>query len=561
MFKQTILNRENLYISALCLILFIPNLFVLLHFQEIKGSISMTAAYFILSILVWIFPLLFLRKKVFFGIAFLFLLLAPLEIIFVKSLGIPITEGFIDSVYRTNYSESIEQISSNLKTLIIYFSLIVAYIFFFTKIKNTYLSQKFRIAIAVIFLLFNGVLFLNMYRIQTGEQEAFSQKLKIAWETTLMKYYKIYPANIILNTCTTIIQIREANALEDQVEQFSFDAKSKNAKNQEETYVLVIGETARYSNFHINNYHRKTTPNLDTISNLLSYSNVYSNANITSFSIPMIITRAKPENRLLQNKEKSILDVFKEAGFYTAWLSNQSTEYPTISRLRNSADLFISRQFNVNIRGFYDEEILPDFENALDVNNNKKFIVIHSLGSHFRYTNRYPEEFEKFKPVMKGFGYNDFDYQHKEEIINSYDNSILYTDFFLSQIINKLNKSNKNAILLYLSDHGENLFDDENKFIGHGSTNPSKHEYHTPYFIWYSDSYKQNNPKKIAQLKKNLHVAASSTSTFYTLLDLANITYNDSEKEKIYSLSSEEYQVPKERLMINSAGEIIKLKD
>src|SRR5699024_7716517 len=118
--------------------------------------------------------------------------------------------------------------------------------------------------------------------------------------------------------------------------------------------------------------------------------------------------------------------------------------------------------------------------------------------------------------------------------------------------------TNKNTILLYVSDHGENLFDDENKFIGHGSTNPTKYEYHTPYFIWYSDSYKQNNPEKVEQLKNNLHLAASSTSTFYTLLDLANITYNDSEKEKIYSLSSDEYQVPKERFLINSAGEIIK---
>lgn len=561
MLKQIFQTRENLYLCILYLILLIPNLFVLFYFQEISGSISMLVAYFILSILVWIFPLLFLPKKVFFGISFLFLLLAPLEIIFVKSLGIPITEGFIEAIYRTNYSESMEQVSSNFKTLILYFSLIVVYIFFYLKIENTFLHRNFRVSIAVLFLLFNGVLFLNMYRIQTGEQQNFSHKLKTAWETTLMKYYKIYPANIILNTSNTITHLRTASALEAQLEQFTFEAKSNNEEKQEEIYVLVIGETARYSNFHINNYHRKTTPNLDSISNLLSYSNVYSNANLTSISIPMIITRAKPENRFLQYKEKSILDAFKEAGFYTAWLANQSSEYPTISRLRNSADLFISKQFSTNVRGFYDEEILPEFENALDEKENKKFIVIHTLGSHFRYTNRYPEKFEKFTPVMKGFGYSDFNYQHKEEIVNSYDNSILYTDFFLSQVIHRLKKTRKNAILLYVSDHGENLFDDENKFIGHGTTNPTKFEYHTPYFIWYSDSYKQNNPGKIKQLEKNLHVAASSTITFYTLLDMANITYHDSEKEKIYSLSSDQYQVPAERLMINSAGEVIKLKD
>lgn len=133
MFKNRFFNREVLYTVLLYILLFTPNLFVLYYFQEISGNLQMQLGYLLLSIIVWIAPLVFLPKKVFFGIAFFFLLLSPLEIIFVKSLGIPVTEGFIEAVYRTNYTEATEQIGSNLAFVILFISSIIAYIFLFIK--------------------------------------------------------------------------------------------------------------------------------------------------------------------------------------------------------------------------------------------------------------------------------------------------------------------------------------------------------------------------------------------------------------------------------------------
>lgn len=557
--KIKLLNREYIYSLLLFFILFTPNIYVLFYFQEIAGSFQMLTAYFCLSVLTWIFPFIFLPKKVFFGIGFLFLLFSPLEIIFVKSIGIPLTTGFMEAVYRTNSSETLEQFSSHIGFGILFLCLIATYIFLFFKIKNTYFHSKVRIAIAASFLIFNGVLFYKMYQIHASSERALTEKLDSALTSTLLKYNKIYPIDLVLNSYKTFLNIRKASLLANQIENFSFNAKSENDTDEEEIYVLIIGETARFANFHINGYNRDTTPNLDTIKNLLSFTDVYATANLTSISVPMLITRATPQDRSPQNKEKTILDAFKEAGYYTAWFANQNSEYPFINRLRKNVNLFKANQFDVNIRGYYDEEVIPKFETVLKKKEKKKFIVIHSLGSHFRYTNRYPKEFEKFSPVMAEFGYNDYNLKNKKEIVNSYDNSIYYTDFFLSQIIESLKQTNKKAVLLYVSDHGENLYDDD-KTIGHGTSKPTKYEYHIPYFIWYSKQYEERNNQKTEQLKKHLDSPSSSTVTFHTLLNLANISFADSNESQNQSLASEKYQIPEERVMINSEEKIIPLK-
>lgn len=521
----------------------------------------MLFAYLILSVFTWIFPLVFLPKKIYFGIAFFFFLFSPLEIIFVRNLSIPITEGFIESVLRTNYSEAMEQITSNLIILFLFVGLSIIYFYLFSKIKNTFLDKKIRLGIIVSFFVFNVILFINMIRIQTSENITTSFKLETAYKSTLSKYRKIYPADLIIHTQKTLLSFQKNKTLRKQIGQFSFDAKSKNDKNLEEIYVLIIGESARYANFSINGYPRETSPNLDTLKNLLSFSNVYSGANVTTYSVPMILTRSTPQDLSIQNKEKTVLDAFQEAGFYTAWFANQNSNYPITRRLTTVADKSFTNFFDVQVKDFFDADILPDFEEILNEKSNKKFIIIHTLGSHFRYTNRYPAEFEKFKPVMNDSGYGDFDYANKEKIINSYDNSILYTDYFLAQTLDYLKKQNKNTVLLYISDHGENLFDDENKLIGHGSTRPTQHEYHIPLFIWFSENYKKSNPDKVNFLTENLNEAISSTTIFYTLLDLANISYKNSENELINSFSSENYKAPKERFTLGTGREVMKIKE
>lgn len=544
----------------LCILL-IPNLFVLNYFKEISGSISMSMAYLMLALVIWLLPLVFLRKKVYFGLGFVFLLLSPLEIVFVRNLGIPMTQGFVESVFRTNFTEATEQILSNWHLAILFAILIGLYIYSFKKINNAYFSRRVRIVILLFALIFNALLFVNMYRIQVSADKTVSAKLISAYKSTKSKYRKTYPTDLVLNTIQTLNSFQANKKLRKQIDHFHFNALSANDKNQEELVVLVIGESARFENFGINGYLRDTTPQLRKLENLLSFTDVYSGSVVTTYSVPMILTRATPQNLSIQHQEKTILDAFQEAGFFTAWFANQNSNYPVTRRLTSVADFSKINYFDVQVKDYYDTDIMPDFNRILNENSKKKFVAIHSLGSHFRYTNRYPKEFERFQPVMEEFGYGELNYENQPKVLNAFDNSILYTDYFLSQLISELNKTGQSAVLLYLSDHGENLFDDENKIFGHGTANPTPYEYHIPYFIWYSDEFEQRNPEKINQLKINLNKKASATSVFYTLLDLANIHYTNSESEKINSLASKNYKIPNERFILNSDLKLVKIKN
>ena len=530
------------------------------YFNDIKGNLTMSFAYALLSILVWAFPLIFFKKKTYFVVALFLFLASPLEIIFVKSLGTPITIGFIDSVFKTNYNEAKEQITSNLGFVFFFIGGFILYNFLLFKVKNEFLPKKIRIIILSISVIFNVVIFYKMYDIQKGEQNSNEEKINIALNHTFLKYYKVYPMDLLINFYRIFSNNLDTSNFDKKLKKFKFEAKSLNKREVEEIYVLVIGETSRYSNFHINGYSRKTTPFLEKTENFLSFNNVYSCANLTSISIPQIITRANPQNKELQYKEKTILDAFEEARYYTAWFANQSSEATIVKRLKNKVDFFKSSNAEVGVKNFLDENILPDFIKIINNNSNKKFIVIHSLGSHFRYTNRYPDNFKKFTPVMEGTGYNNLDINYKNEIINSYDNSILYTDYFLNLLIKNLSQKKQKTVLIYVSDHGENLYDDEKKFLAHGSANPTKYEYHIPFFIWYSKEYEKSNTEKIKNLKNNIYKAISSSTTFYTLLDLANIQYKNSNQESYKSISSPKYQIPEKRFMLNSEEKIIEIK-
>ena len=116
----------------------------------------------------------------------------------------------------------------------------------------------------------------------------------------------------------------------------------------------------------------------------------------------------------------------------------------------------------------------------------------------------------------------------KDKIINSYDNAILYTDFFLSELINYVDSLNRPAAILYTSDHGESFWDDERKLSLHGSYQISEYEYHVPLFVWCSEEFRLRHPDKVSNLYANSRKIVSSDVVFHTLLDLADIRSIDS---------------------------------
>lgn len=321
----------------------------------------------------------------------------------------------------------------------------------------------------------------------------------------------------------------------DLKEYFNMDKKRKNAKilyrtlapteqtKEKEIYVFLLGETARRDKFSLFGYERQTTPRLDTTSNLIPLRNFYADGHCTMFSAPMILTGTRADSFDIFYKRTAILQEMKMQGFSDIWIGSK------YSRGTNSIDIF-SREAEERIfpgesccfdtDANYDEALLTPLREKLKSTDKEKiFIVMHFIGSHWNYSDHYPENFSRFQPTSKGERMEFFDENSYPKIKNDYDNTIFYSDYIMSEIIETVNMENAVSFVFYLSDHGENLFDDERKLYTHWLA--TKHTQEIPAFVWYSDKYSDKYPHKILELNRNASEAALGSSGFFTFLDLA----------------------------------------
>ncbi|MCG2584844.1 phosphoethanolamine transferase [Massilia sp. TS11] len=310
---------------------------------------------------------------------------------------------------------------------------------------------------------------------------------------------------------------------------FRFGAHPGAAGDAPQVVLLVIGESSRYDRWSLNGYSRDTNPLLRQESNLVSFPDLITPVSATRLSVPVIISR-KPAHQSLKDgfSEKSVLTAYKEAGFKTFWLSNQISfgQFDTpVSVFAREADVV---QF-LNLGGFtnasnFDSVLFEPLRIALKDPAPKKLVVLHTLGNHWNYSHRYPKEFDKWQPSLYGVDKPVYtDTKIKPQLNNSYDNSIRYTDWFLSQVIGQLKSAPVSSVLLFVADHGQTLYDNSCNLAFHGHN--TQYEFHIPGFVWYSDAYQSRYPDKIEQLQRHQKARLATENVFHTLLDLADIRY------------------------------------
>ena len=340
-----------------------------------------------------------------------------------------------------------------------------------------------------------------------------------------------WPLGIWLRSIDFIQERRYLSKLNEKSRNFQFHAKQEVGADEAQTYIVVLGESSRFDRWSINGYERETNPWLQREKNLISLSDVITSVSATRLSIPVIVSRKPATQSLIAGfAEKSFISAFKEAGFKTFWLSNQMSfgEFDTpTSVFAKEADI---TQF-LNMGGYtnqsnLDDVLLEPLEHALADAHPKKLIVLHTLGNHWNYSHRYPKSYDRWQPSL--FGVHNPAYtnlKNKEKISNSYDNSILYTDWILSQFIASLKRQSHPTALWYISDHGQTLYDGGCTLAFHGHN--TQYEFHIPAFFWYSDIYGQTHARQVAQIKQHQQAKLSTENVFHSLLDMANIRYPD----------------------------------
>ncbi|MDR2621285.1 MAG: phosphoethanolamine transferase [Dysgonamonadaceae bacterium] len=530
-------KKEYVWMIILSIIVLSPNIFLLFYGNKTLPSALLL---FALSCLFYLLPCLFLRKRVFFIIQGIFVLLAPLEAAHIYLNRMPATAAFLLSIIDTNQEESFELLSAIKFPLIILFLFWAFYFLItFATIKNNYLFRPRQFGMRTKWI---GALVFTVMII-TGYAAGYNKD--------------VYPYDLMYRTYQVFAAKKEIKDGKEKMKNFRFDAIKKDPVDEKEVYVFVIGETGRYSSYSINGYQRNTSPMLAKTKNLVSFTDFYSEANITTSSLPIILTRASARDYERSYVEKSFVDAFKEAGFKTYWIADQSANNKFIRRISGDADKEYFHVTNFSDTTNFDEQLWPYLDEVLAKNDSKALIVIHTLGSHFRYNYRYPASFEVFKPSLKGaFDYALISAKNKELFVNTYDNSILYTDFFLAKTIQKIDSLHAVSAFVYVADHGENLFDTKENIVFHGGSEYTPYDFHVPFFVWTSDKYNIQYPFKVENLNRNKDRRLSTDCIFYSLLDMAGVAFPG--QITANSIVSETLQEDSVRYIINTNMEVQK---
>ena len=390
---------------------------------------------------------------------------------------------------------------------------------------------------------------------------------------------QLYPVNICYNLYLAFERNAASENYKEASRNFKFDARSEHSATAPEVYVMVVGETARAHNFSLYGYPRNTNPLLSKTPGIKAFPNVTTQSNTTHKSVPMLLSAASAEDFERLFHEKGILAAFKEAGFHTVFISNQLPNHSFIDFLGEQADEHYFLKKEDALQGnHYDEDLLQKLDEILpkaDASSSahyhyryrKLFVVLHSYGSHFNYQERYPRSFAYFKPDSR----SEAKSENRRDLLNAYDNTIRYTDYILHGIIERLQKwegiqtktdgvyCQPTSAMLYTSDHGENIFDDDRHLFLHAAPKASDYELHVPFIIWTSVGFSKQYPDILKALGENrTKQVQSSLSTFHTMLGIGGIQTRYRKDE--YSVASDKYH-PLKLLYLDDHDEAIPQED
>ena len=298
------------------------------------------------------------------------------------------------------------------------------------------------------------------------------------------------------------------------------------------TLVLVIGESTNRQHMSLYGYPRKTSPRLEELrSELQVFRNVYSPRPYTIEVLQQVLSFADQTNPDLYLTTPSLINLMKQAGYKSFWITNQQTmtkrntlltsfsqqadeqAYLNHSRAQNSAE--------------YDINVIEPFRQALADPAEQKLIIVHLLGTHMKYEYRFPPEFAVFKD---GSGLPDWVNKEQQSIINDYDNAVLYNDFIMATLIDSMRQAKSNGFMVYFSDHGEDVFDSgTHNILGRNEGKPTLPMYAVPFILWMTDSWRATHLNDFSSFLDRPY----STSHFiHAWSDLAGLSYEGFEPEK-----------------------------
>jgi len=483
----------------------------------------------IVLLMVWLLVTIFLTVG--FGwllksVIALFIIASSVLAYFSNSLGIVFDQGMVlnmaETVRDNNVAEALELASGPLLRHVFIFGVAPAVLLTFVRVQPRQLFREVGVRVVVVLtglILIAGITLPN-YRYTTYfARENSDQKLKIT---------PIYPLISVVRITRDYLHPKPPFHVIDAA------AFQRSSGTRKSIGIMVVGETARADRFSMGGYQKETNPLLENTPGVM-FAEADSCGTSTLFSVPCMFSMRGRDSYEADaaSSESNVLDILTAAGVKTVWIDNNSSCKNVCNRIENSnlrEDPDESSELYSDM-GYFDEVLLQQIDNYLSIDGPDTLIVLHTLGSHGpAYGRRYPSRFGVFKPFCTRPSPTDCT---AEEVANAYDNTIFYTDYVLSQLIQKLQARSDeiDTFLFYASDHGESL--GENGVYLHGlpySIAPAAQK-NVPFILWSSDGFRKNgarNPQLIADFGEE---RLSHDNISHTLLGLYDVSASSYQHE------------------------------
>ena len=427
-----------------------------------------------------------LFQKVFKFLFPIFFIIAASFSFWVFTQDLSIGTGMIQAIIETNLDIATDVLSYQ---FFLFVSFAAFSILFFFKRYYQYMQSNVRSPFFYLALL--GVI--TFFIVENYKFDAFKKRLPYSIYFGAIEYFK-----------KPSVQLKEVNALV-----FS--------KEENLHIILVLGESVRADHLSLNGYNRLTNPLLSDQGNLISFNNVFTPFTFTAQSVPQILTDISIDDSSKSKAATSLFTLLNKASFQTEWIGNQSLEKSYKDIIYSNTLVHIIDKFHTfsSFKKQKDAELLKHF--SMDnLNFGNTITTFHMIGSHWYYNNRIEKEFEVFNPITTSKYLGSLE---SETLINSYDNTIVYLDYFLNTLIEKLKKSSKKTLLIYISDHGETLGED-GKWLHAQEHNASKNP---AMLVWFSNNFKKSYPLEIEKLISKKQDSITTDFLFHSILDISKI--------------------------------------
>lgn len=449
--SHALVAASALFLTLCCNAYFLTLLAPSLSGWELVGAVSLLFA--LLGLSLELMAIGWMRKPV----LIVLLLIAGSSAYPINSLKVGITPDLIHSIMQTNSREITETLNASFLWGLCVLGILPSVVVVWLKVRSVSFLKRVRNKLG---FLLGYIGLVTLCWMAVGKEVVFTFKQNRAL------YFVINPISPIRSA----IQYLGDQSKHDLVYvQVALDAKLK-ASHKSKIIVLIIGESARSANFSLNGYEKNTNPYTAKQSNLVSFKNFSSCGVITAISVPCMLTDYTHQTyskRYLSDFRDNLLTITERVGIQTYYIGNNGG-----GCIGNICSGLPSNQVKLYADGYFDEVMLEDLERILKQAKGDTFVILHQSGSHGQsYFKRYPMRFRHFLPTCDTAEIQNCP---QSDLVNTYDNTLLYTDFFISESIQRLRglQGEFDVALWYISDHGESL--GENGMYMHGGL---------PYFL------------------------------------------------------------------------------